>query len=257
MSPLPRKLSAPAGTCAGAGSSACLWLLAASRRFTGQPAPKHAIVLPLPRAACRQGNVKLGPEFDGAVQLSCAGCRSKVKARIETGYGEWVERIPAWTKWATQEWNEIQFNGTYYAPPKACPWLACPRMWMPGRPGAAAGRVTRKLLAELSAESGQPTQLSPARAVTPPVRESAQESASLEAGKPGASVADQRPMHPPGPSLDCSWCRPSEGGQPRRWGSPGQRRTRTPPTPSPTSGRRGHVRCASTSATWACPPRRA
>ena len=29
-------------------------------------------------------------------------CRSKVKARLETGYGEWVERIPAWTKWATQ-----------------------------------------------------------------------------------------------------------------------------------------------------------
>ena len=25
-----------------------------------------------------------------------------MKARLETGYGEWVERIPAWTKWATQ-----------------------------------------------------------------------------------------------------------------------------------------------------------
>ena len=40
-----------------------------------------------------------------------------MKARLETGYGEWIERIPAWTKWATQEWNEIQFNGTYYSPP--------------------------------------------------------------------------------------------------------------------------------------------
>jgi hypothetical protein len=36
--------------------------------------------------------------------------------RLETGYGEWVERIPAWIKWATQEWNEIQFNGVYYEP---------------------------------------------------------------------------------------------------------------------------------------------
>jgi len=28
-----------------------------------------------------------------------------------------VERIPAWIKWATQEWNEVQFNGVYYEPP--------------------------------------------------------------------------------------------------------------------------------------------
>ncbi len=25
-----------------------------------------------------------------------------MKARVETAYGEWVERIPAWVKWATQ-----------------------------------------------------------------------------------------------------------------------------------------------------------
>ncbi len=37
--------------------------------------------------------------------------RSKVKCRLETAGGQWVERIPAWIKWATQEWNEIQFNG--------------------------------------------------------------------------------------------------------------------------------------------------
>ena len=29
-------------------------------------------------------------------------CRTKVKLRLETAYGEWVERIPAWIKWATQ-----------------------------------------------------------------------------------------------------------------------------------------------------------
>ncbi|GAB4823167.1 hypothetical protein N2152v2_010213, partial [Parachlorella kessleri] len=28
--------------------------------------------------------------------------RTKVKLRLETAYGEWVERIPAWIKWATQ-----------------------------------------------------------------------------------------------------------------------------------------------------------
>ena len=38
--------------------------------------------------------------------------------RLETSYGEWVERIPAWVKWATQEWNEIQYNGVHYEPPK-------------------------------------------------------------------------------------------------------------------------------------------
>ncbi|KAI8112937.1 hypothetical protein M9434_004256 [Picochlorum sp. BPE23] len=44
--------------------------------------------------------------------------RSKVKIRLETAYGEFVERIPAWIKWATQEWNEIQFNGVYWEPPE-------------------------------------------------------------------------------------------------------------------------------------------
>lgn len=29
-------------------------------------------------------------------------CRTKIKIRLETAYGEWVERIPAWIKWATQ-----------------------------------------------------------------------------------------------------------------------------------------------------------
>ena len=43
-------------------------------------------------------------------------CSSKVKCKLETCYGEWVERIPAWVKWATQEWNEIQYNGVYWDP---------------------------------------------------------------------------------------------------------------------------------------------
>eukprot|EP00210_Caulerpa_lentillifera_P003282 g3133.t1 len=44
--------------------------------------------------------------------------RTKIKCRLETCYGEWVERIPAWIKWATQEWNEVLFNGVYWDPPK-------------------------------------------------------------------------------------------------------------------------------------------
>jgi hypothetical protein len=28
--------------------------------------------------------------------------RTKIKVRLETSHGEWVERIPAWIKWATQ-----------------------------------------------------------------------------------------------------------------------------------------------------------
>ena len=31
-----------------------------------------------------------------------------MKARVETAYGEWVERIPAWAKWATQVWAHLQ-----------------------------------------------------------------------------------------------------------------------------------------------------
>ncbi|KAG1664935.1 hypothetical protein FOA52_004457 [Chlamydomonas sp. UWO 241] len=42
--------------------------------------------------------------------------RSKIKCRLETPTGEFVERIPAWIKWATQEWNEIQFNGVNWQP---------------------------------------------------------------------------------------------------------------------------------------------
>uniref|UniRef100_A0A1D2AGY8 1,4-alpha-glucan branching enzyme n=1 Tax=Auxenochlorella protothecoides TaxID=3075 RepID=A0A1D2AGY8_AUXPR len=45
--------------------------------------------------------------------------RTKIKTRLETAYGEWVERIPAWIKWATQEWNEIQYNGVHYQPLEA------------------------------------------------------------------------------------------------------------------------------------------
>lgn len=35
---------------------------------------------------------------------------------MEAANGSWIERIPAWIKWATQEWNEIQFNGVHWLP---------------------------------------------------------------------------------------------------------------------------------------------
>ncbi|KDD75589.1 hypothetical protein H632_c603p0, partial [Helicosporidium sp. ATCC 50920] len=44
--------------------------------------------------------------------------RSRVKARLETAYGEWVDRIPAWIRWATQEPGQIQFQGVHWAPPQ-------------------------------------------------------------------------------------------------------------------------------------------
>lgn len=44
--------------------------------------------------------------------------RTKVKCRVETISGAWVEKIPAWIKWATQEWNEVLFNGVYWEPPE-------------------------------------------------------------------------------------------------------------------------------------------
>mmetsp|Transcript_38602 Transcript_38602/g.114639 ORF Transcript_38602/g.114639 Transcript_38602/m.114639 type:complete len:851 (-) Transcript_38602:12-2564(-) len=53
------------------------------------------------------------PDVDGRPQVPH---RTKIKARIETASGAWVERIPAWIKWATQEWNEIQFNGINWEP---------------------------------------------------------------------------------------------------------------------------------------------
>ena len=43
--------------------------------------------------------------------------RSKVKVRLETDELGTVDRIPAWISWATQEWNEVQFNGCYWDPP--------------------------------------------------------------------------------------------------------------------------------------------
>lgn len=53
---------------------------------------------------------------DAADGSSAITHRTKIKARVQTAYGEWVERIPAYIKWATQEWNEIQYNGVYWQP---------------------------------------------------------------------------------------------------------------------------------------------
>jgi 1,4-alpha-glucan branching enzyme len=58
---------------------------------------------------------------DAADGSSAIPHRTKIKTRIEGADGAWVERIPAWITWATQEWNEVQYNGVY---------------WCPGRTGA-------------------------------------------------------------------------------------------------------------------------
>ncbi len=53
------------------------------------------------------------PDTDGKPMIPH---RTKIKCRLETPDGQWVERIPAWIKWATQDWNEIQFNGVNWEP---------------------------------------------------------------------------------------------------------------------------------------------
>lgn len=53
---------------------------------------------------------------DGADGKPMIPHRCKIKCRLETPDGQWVERIPAWIKWATQEWNEIQYNGVNWQP---------------------------------------------------------------------------------------------------------------------------------------------
>ena len=42
---------------------------------------------------------------------------SRVKIHLKTQAGEWVDRIPAWIKFAVQAPGEIPFNGIYYDPP--------------------------------------------------------------------------------------------------------------------------------------------
>ena len=53
---------------------------------------------------------------DTAEGKSAIEHRSRIKCRLEAESGEWCERIPAWIKWATQAWDEVQFNGCYYEP---------------------------------------------------------------------------------------------------------------------------------------------
>jgi len=55
---------------------------------------------------------------DGADGSPAVKHKTKVKCRIVGSDGATVDRIPAWIRWATQEWNEIQFNGVYYDPPE-------------------------------------------------------------------------------------------------------------------------------------------
>eukprot|EP00971_Amphidinium_carterae_P341227 6479923-Amphidinium_carterae.1 len=41
----------------------------------------------------------------------------QVKIRIETCDGQWIERVPAWTKLAWQDPNTMLFNGVFWEPP--------------------------------------------------------------------------------------------------------------------------------------------
>lgn len=43
--------------------------------------------------------------------------RSLIKCRLENVNGEWVDKIPAYIRWATQNKGEIQYNGRHWDPP--------------------------------------------------------------------------------------------------------------------------------------------
>ena len=47
----------------------------------------------------------------GFTSMLLMHCRTKIKTRLETAYGELVERIPAWITWATQ----VSLDGCKYA----------------------------------------------------------------------------------------------------------------------------------------------
>jgi hypothetical protein len=82
-----QSVQSAAGTCVEA-RAACCWLLAAGCRLACRPFAAHV-------PALLRANSSISP-------FSFFPCRTKIKIRLETAYGEWVERIPAWIKWATQ-----------------------------------------------------------------------------------------------------------------------------------------------------------
>ena len=70
----------------------------------------------------------------------CLGVRTKIKTRLETAYGEWVERIPAWISWATQVCSKqlIQYLVTH----STCPAVFHAILHMMITPGTAGQPIT-------------------------------------------------------------------------------------------------------------------
>lgn len=83
----------------------------------GAPLKLGDCLAPEPRTLC---GVSMHPRpqtrSPAAPHQRQRACRTKLKSRVQLADGSWGERIPAWTKWATQEWNEILFNGVFYEP---------------------------------------------------------------------------------------------------------------------------------------------
>jgi len=59
-------------------------------------------------------SVHLPDKEDGSPALPH---KSQIKIRIETSSGQWIERVPAWTKLAWQDHNTNLFNGVFWEPP--------------------------------------------------------------------------------------------------------------------------------------------
>ena len=61
------------------------------------------------------------PNADGTPAIKHG---SKVKAHVETAGGMWVDRIPAYIRYAVQEQGSIQYDGVFWNPPKAETYVA-------------------------------------------------------------------------------------------------------------------------------------
>ena len=59
--------------------------------------------------------VTVPPNADGSPGIPHG---SRVKIHLETQDGSWVDKIPAWIKFAVQAPGNIPFDGIYYDPPK-------------------------------------------------------------------------------------------------------------------------------------------
>lgn len=119
-----------------------VWQLFLPDKADGTPAIEHRcgggvgrkrallFYLSLRAAAGMARCCAVGPDPLG---VCLASRRTKVKVRLETAYGEWVERIPAWIRWATQVCVHAPLHLLIFA--IVCWSRVHPRLNLLGHPG--------------------------------------------------------------------------------------------------------------------------